>query len=456
MIMSALGFLSGYSLSKTLVVLAAGAVLLCLDLLSRATHRKTHYAFGVALGTVLSLGLMQIAGIMLDPEKNLSGHGLALGFLLLIVTWRMLFGPWDARTKATVLGTFLFWIVFHVLFGEDPTQRTAHLLAIVVALIPAVVWCALFLPYHRERVGTVLCMFFAGMLATAPILFYDALSRRGIDLQFFLFRLTPQSFSQSAQTFVLSEWPHLSMLQINIVSMLVSFLIVGVIEEGSKFWVLRSTGEQLVTSIDDVLQLAILVAIGFAFAENINSSGYFVTFVRDYLVSPDKADWLSFAGNVAGRSVLTSMVHIVSTGVCGYFFGLALFAGPYLQEGENGGRRNFLLDWAQRFFGVSRKTVFRRSMIAVGYTIAVVLHASSNFMVSLPDALPGNPRTVGDLVHSSPGSPLHYVALLLLPTLLYVVGGFVLLTSLFLRKENIKERGRLILADTFVTRETER
>jgi hypothetical protein len=112
-----------------------------------------------------------------------------------------------------------------------------------------------------------------------------------------------------------------------------------------------------------------------------------------------------------------------------------------------------LLDWAHHFFGTDRKTVFRRTMIGLGYLLAILLHAMSNFLVSLPDILPGNPRTLGDLFHAPPGSPLQYFALLLFPTLFYVVGGFIVLTTLFLRKENMQEHGRLVQADAFVLEE---
>jgi hypothetical protein len=62
--------------------------------------------------------------------------------------------------------------------------------------------------------------------------------------------------------------------------------------------------------------------------------------------------------------------------------------------------------------------------------------------VTLPDVLPGNPRTLGALFGSSPDSPLHYFSLLLFPSLLYVVGGFWFLTGLFMSRENEKEMPR--------------
>ncbi|MSR87259.1 PrsW family intramembrane metalloprotease [Candidatus Peribacteria bacterium] len=433
-----------FSLPKTLIVLAVVAVLASLDLVSRIQHKNAQYPLGMVIGTILAFGLITASQVIMSPDVPKHGQGIALGVFLLFIAWRFLFGSWDSQTKATVLGMFTFWIFFHMLSLESPTDRMAHLIAIGTACVPAVVWAFLFLPYHREKLSIVLCMMFAGMLATLPILFYDTLVRGGVEMHFFLFRIVPESFSSSARTFVMGNWPGIPPLQSSLISMMLSFLLVGVIEEGCKLWVLLRAGRQYITSIDDAIQMAVLVAIGFAFAENVTNSGYFVSFAREFLVNPETRNWSAFLGNVAGRSILTSMVHIVSTGLMGYYVGLALFAGPLLKEQQAGGIRYAVLEWCHDIFAIPKRDLYRRLKIITGYAIAIFLHAMSNFLVSLPDALPGNPHSVGDLLHSSPGSPLHMIALLLPPTLLYVVGGFTLLTFLFGKKENMKELGHVV------------
>lgn len=450
--MSELLFPAGFSLTRTLVVLTAVAVLAGLDLVGRTQKRKTRFAFGAVLGTILSVGSMEVTRMLL-ADSSVSGYTMTVGVLLLVVIWRMLFGTWDAGTKATVLGTFLFWIVFQMLAHEEGAQRLAHLIAIGFAIIPAVVWGAIFYPYQRERMSVMLVMFFSGMLSTVPILLYDALQQRGITLDFFLFRLELVSFNRSAHAFVANAWPSLSSVGFSVMTVLVAFICVGLIEEGSKFWVLKRGGERFITSIDDAIQLAIVTAIGFAFAENITSTGYFVDFVQQYLFAPAGPDWMSFIGNVAGRSILTSMVHIVSTGIIGYFFGLAMFAGPSLRHAQAAGRKYRFLTYVHDLFGMRKETIFRRQLLLTGFACAVLLHAASNFLVTLPDILPGNPRTLGDLLGSPPGSPLHLFALLLIPTLVYVVGGFFLLTHLFIRAENRKVWGHTIQTELFVLEE---
>ena len=448
-------FLTEFSGQKTLAVIVMVALLACLDIVGRRKGRKTHFAFGVVIGSVLSAGLIRMGNALLTSGLQQNGYVLGLGIVLLAAVWSMLFGRWQAHTKATVLGTFLFWILLHMLSKESPDARLAHMIAIGVAAIPAGLWCAIFLPYHQERLSVVLTLFFAGAMSTVPILFYDALVRRGATLDFFLFRIETQSFGSSAHSFVGNLWPGMAPVGVSVVSTMVMFLLVGFIEEGSKIWVLLKSGKQYISSIDDMMQMAIVVGIGFAFAENITPTGYFVNFVKQYLMGPGGRDWMAFVGNVTGRSVLTSMVHIVSTGTAGYFLGLATFASPLLKEDEQAGRTHPLLRALHRVFGTRESDIFRREMILIGFVAALVLHGTCNFLVTIPDILPGNPHTLGDLLKSPAGSPMHLFSLLLVPTLLYVVGGFILLTTLFNRKTNAKERGHVVEIETLTLAEEE-
>lgn len=449
-----MGFLSllpGFDPTKTTITLIAVGLLASLDLVQRVKNKNGHYLFACILGTALSAGFIKFTQALFEISSRENPFLMAAGIGLLVIMWRLLFGPWEPETKATVLGTFVFWIMLHMLWKESADQRYAHFIAIGVALIPAAVWCWLFLGYHKERKAAIAMMFFAGMLSTVPILFYDALARRGVELNFFLFSVSPESFGRTTDAFINGHFATFSPLTRSLSSVFLSFLVVGLIEEVSKYWVFKKTGKQSLTSIDDAMQLAVIVAIGFAFAENIANQGYFPAFVRDYLLRPETPEWSAFFGNVMGRSILTSMVHIVSTGVMGYFFGLALFAAPYLQESQARGKRYRIVSYIHGVLRLKEKSIFQVQMVLTGLIAAILLHAFSNFMVTLPDVLPGNPRTLGDLLASPSTSLFNFVSILLFPALLYVVGGFWLLTELFAMKDNMKERGHVVATDTFVS-----
>lgn len=410
------------------------------------------YAFAFGMGTLLTFAMLAFQHSVLGARSGGNPYGMALGIVCIALSWRMLFGPWGVHIKATILGTFIALMAWHLLWKIAPAERTAHYIAIAAAAVPAAIWCVLFLREHAQRISLVLLMFFAGMLSTVPILFYDRLVRSGAEFQFFLFRIVPESFSRSSSAFVegsLSGAP----LRMTLISTLVSFLIVGLIEEVSKCWVAYRSGRHVVRSVDDVMQLAVIVAIGFAFAENILNPSYFPAFVSQHLLQPESPQWGAFIGNVVGRSILTSMVHILSTGVMGYFMGLAIFAGPVVRDVEQKGREYVIAYALSALLRLPEKTVFRAQMYITGIALATVLHGAFNFTVTLPELLPHHPNSVGDILGLGGNSLLHSIPFLLVPSLFYVVGGFWILTTLFARSESEKERGVLVTTDTFV-RET--
>lgn len=438
-----------FSAGKTVIVLCAVMALASIDIVRRVTHKPTHLFFATVLGTSLSLGLIKTVEVFTNASEA-NPYAMALALLLVVLGWKSLFGPWEVQTKLTMLGTFLFWICLHLFAGDPAREQYVRLIAAGTALIPAAVWCMLFLKYHRERMSAVCLVFFAGILSTVPILFYDSLVRKGVEMQFFLFRLKPESFSQTAQNFVSGQLTTSSQAQSVVIVAFISFLFVGLIEEVSKYWVLSRSARQIFSSIDDVMQLSIIAAIGFAFAENIINPMYFQGFVNEFLMHAAGPDVGGFLGNVLGRSVLTSMVHILSTGVMGYFLGLAIFAEPVLKERHERHASFRLLHLLHRALRLREVSVFRVQMLVTGLLSAVLLHGVFNLLVTLPDILPGQPQSVADLIGPSAPSFLGLIPLLLLPALLYVVGGFWLLSTLFMRNENIVERGHVVPQEVFV------
>lgn len=432
---------------KTFAVLLGVAILAALDLTAKYKHKHYHYVFGALLGTVLSAAYLQFVPMLFTAPVVSNPFAIALGVVLIVTAWRLLFGPWETHVKATVLGTFVFWITLTLVLNRTGVDRLTVLIAMAFALIPAAFWCYLFLQYHRQNLSRVFLMFFAGMASTAPILFYDAMVRGNLQLHFFYFRVIPESFNAASQSLVLNQMQGTRSLTTVLLSLALTFVCVALIEEFSKYWVLKKSGQKLFSSIDDVVELSIVVAIGFAFAENILNTSYFPSFVKRYLMDSASRDWFAFVGNVGGRSVLTSMVHIASTGILGYFVGRSIFASQLLAI-EN---RYPFTDLLSKVLDLPRVAVFRSVSVISGLTFAVVSHGLANFLVSVPDALPNNPRTLGALLGSPQGSPLNSVSLVIIPSLLYVVGGFLLLTWLLEWNSNRQERGRLLQQDTFVT-----
>ena len=405
--------------------------------------------FAFLTGSMVSLVILRFVAAMAGGGAGHNPFIIALAVILIIALWKFLFGPWDSKVKAEVFGTFIFWIAIHILRGHTTQEIFATLLAALIAAIPAAIWCLLFLRYHWKRLSVVLLTFFAGMLSTAPILFYDYVVRQGFELHFFLFRITPASFMQSSRTFVnqaLTGEP--GVISASVAVTVVSFALVGVIEEWSKHWVTRKSDPAYFSSVNDVMQLSIIAAIGFAFAENIVNPNYFLAFVTNYLVEPAHPAWIPFFGSIFGRSIITNMVHITCSGVLGYFYGLAFFAKPALEDDRAHGKRHRIIVSLSRITGVSRIELYRHAMMSQGLIIAMGMHSLFDIAVGLPEALPGNPHTIGELLNYA--GPFSGVNLILIPALLYVFGGFALLTYLFHKKADLKEFGYRLHQEVFV------
>lgn len=439
-----------FSAGKTVAVLCAIGALACIDIMRRMQHKRTTIFMAAVLGTILSLGLIRTVDVFLQPGVQDNVYAMALALVLAVIGWRALFSVGDVETKLVMLTSFLFWVSLHMFWQDSAQDWYVRLIAAGTALIPAAGWCWLFLRYHRERLSSVALLFLAGVLSTVPILFYDQLVRRGVEMQFFLFRVKPESFNQAAQTFVNGQLTMSSGISSVFIATLLSFFFVALIEEVSKYWVVSRSGKQIFTSIDDVMQLSIIVAIGFAFAENIVNPVYFSAFVRQYLLHGGAPDIAGFVSNVSGRAVLTSMVHIVSTGVMGYFLGVAVFAAPLLEEQHKRGRVHQVLHWVHRTLRIPEVSLFRVHMLTYGLLSAIALHGAFNFLVTIPELLPGSPQSIADLIGPSAPSFLESIPLLLIPALLYVVGGFWLLTTLFTRVESMQERGHVITKEVVV------
>lgn len=416
-------------------------------------RREQHpYIFAFLMGTIVTWVLIGFSFAFFQTDVRQDPFLLALGITCVITGWRFLFGPWSARVKATVLGTFIFWVSYTLLQTKTHEEILATGLAAIVAFIPVALWCKLFLSYHRERLSYVLLAFFSGILSIVPILFYDALVRHSIEFDFFLFKIVPINFNSSSQNFVQqSVFSSVTGVQATVLITLVTYLIVGIIEEVSKLWVLKHSGQSFFASVNDVLQLAIIVAIGFAFGENLMNPNYFVGFVLQYLIRPASPEWGQFIGNVFGRSVLTNMVHILSTGVMGYFFAQAFFASPLLKEQYAQGKRHPVVQWIHQVLAMKPDKIFEREMVVQGLLLAIGLHAMFDFIVSLPSVLPGNPSTVGELLGSGQGSFLNSISIILLPSMLYIVGGVWLLLTLLSRDTSERQFGQKVATQTFIT-----
>ena len=155
-------------------------------------------------------------------------------------------------------------------------------------------------------------------------------------------------------------------------SVLITFMLVGVIEESMKFFSVKMVDDDYFQSIDDAIEFFIVAALGFSFTENIL---YFYTI------------WIQEgAGNLVlpflFRSSFSTFAHILFSGIFGYYYGLAQFAKPILQE-ELFSKRRLITVYLHKLTSIEKEKLFYKHKMIEGFLIAVLLHASFNIFLEL-------------------------------------------------------------------------
>lgn len=191
------------------------------------------------------------------------------------------------------------------------------------------------------------------------------------------------------------------------VEVLLTFLFVGILEEITKFTAMRITSiRHKLVSVDDAIEMAICAALGFAFAENIL---YFYNIMASR--GPDNI-LLPFIF----RSLFSTFAHLMFSGIFGYYYGLAHFAGPVLQD-EHFKNRWPIFRTLAKIFHLREDVGFKEEKLVQGLLAAVVLHALFNIFLEMNWTF------------------------MIVP---YLTGGFILLNYLLEKKEDHKEYGLLV------------
>jgi RsiW-degrading membrane proteinase PrsW (M82 family) len=278
---------------------------------------------------------------------------------------------------------------FAGIFGAE------HLLFVFLAAIPAAIWLYIFFRHQKENKLLTLATFIAGMLGVVPIFI----------LQHEIIRI--------------EGWIEAIGLSVILV-ILLKGLWVGVYEETVKNWVVRCTGRHFFRNIDDAIQISIIVGLGFAFTEN---ALYFYSIWDNPAISNF---WFYFVF----RSIGSMFLHILGSGIFGYFYGVAHFAKPVLQEELRKGNHFNITKKIHQILHLKSETVFYQEKITEGLLIAAGLHGIFDFLMGMSQH------------YSDAGSALG-TKLWLVSAVPFLVGGYFWLTYLLDRKENHKLYAKL-------------
>ena len=283
------------------------------------------------------------------------------------------------------------------------------LMCVLLAALPVAVWMAAFGLFRRQRLLPVLAVFAGGSVAGCFILAYQYFW--GTQFNFIFFSVQPQDFSSVIRgTDLLSP----------LLASLFVYLSVGFLEEYGKHLVVRFSPRKLFTCVDDVIDFSIVAALGFSFLENI---GYF-------LIAANNGGGTDLFALFVVRSLFVMFVHILCSGVYGYFYGLGYFATPLLEKQHAGARwRLFLPNILHKIFHFRKERVFADEMATFGLLCSMILHGLYDFLLHI------------NLSLGRIGSTELYLHLFVLPMMLVL--GFSWLQNALSRTEDQEKFGYL-------------
>ncbi|MBN2087229.1 PrsW family intramembrane metalloprotease [Candidatus Peregrinibacteria bacterium] len=270
-----------------------------------------------------------------------------------------------------------------------------YIVVFLITIIPFAVWLYLFLWKRNLNKFVTAAVFAGGMIAAKLILIYQDYWEKTINLIFF--KVNPVNFRENIQL-IFSSRP--------ILALFLSFIGVGVMEEFLKFLMLKTIGHRFFKSIDDVIEMAIITALGFAFFENI------VYFFNQW----GQLSTGTFMVFAIFRITIVTMVHILCSGVLGYYFGMAFFASPVLKIEYLKKKKHPVLGFFSTILHLKKENVYHDEMLLIGLVSALSLHAIYDFVLSMEFVVLG--------------LPLHIPIMLL-----YFFGGFWYLNHLLKKKE---------------------
>lgn len=268
------------------------------------------------------------------------------------------------------------------------------LIAIVLAFIPAIAWGYLFYIKDPEPKKWAVFTFLAGMFSVTPIIIYKWSWQYIPNVNIFYYINNIDNHIKIGDFLTIP------------VSVIISFMFVGVIEEYMKHIVVKYTDKKRFRNIDDVMQFSIIAALGFAFIENI----MYFTLIWE------KQGFENLIIAFIFRSIFSTFAHVLFSGIYGYYYGIGHFASPIYKD-TVGRNRSTLIRMIHSIIHLKGSTIFHEEKVAQGLIVAMSLHALFNIALEL-----------------------NYT-LIVIP---FLIIGYFYLSYLFDKKEDHKEYGRIL------------
>jgi len=233
--------------------------------------------------------------------------------------------------------------------------------SIALALVPALAWGVLFYIKRPENRRFSTVTFLAGAAAVFPILLYK------LSWDYFPW-INAFKFADGYKGDYIG-FSHFTILPLSVI---ITFMFVGVIEEVMKYFAVKAADDNKLLTIDDAMEFFIIAALGFAFTENI------LYFYNIWEAEGVKNLFVPFAF----RSVFSTFAHVMFSGIMGYYYGVAHFAKPVLQEEIRANRKHWTILF-HKILSIRKEKLFHQEKTAEGLMIAIGLHAIFNIFLEM-------------------------------------------------------------------------
>ncbi|PIZ72067.1 hypothetical protein COY07_03760 [Candidatus Peregrinibacteria bacterium CG_4_10_14_0_2_um_filter_43_11] len=144
-----------------------------------------------------------------------------------------------------------------------------------------------------------------------------------------------------------------------------TILFLGIIEEYIKHLIVRLTDDKKLRDIDDAITLSVMVGLAFALIETIV-----------YAISTGDFALIIY------RSFLSLPIHLIASGIFGYYYGLAHFAKPIVKT-EGGGDKIYHSGWLPKILKCRRSTLYADGKMTEGLFFASLFHAVTNVLFEI-------------------------------------------------------------------------
>ena len=229
------------------------------------------------------------------------------------------------------------------------------LIAIGLATLPVFIWMNFLFQKKDVSKKTLIKVFLFGVFSVLPLL--------GIQ---YIWLFHPE--------FDVYEIAQKSATDIHL-GFLFTFIAVGIFEEITKFNMLRHLkwAKVEIKSINDAMRYILVIALGFAFTENIL---YFLDIIRT-------AHLGELFSAVVFRAIFTTAGHMTFSSIVAYYYAIGKFGNPILELDRWTGRQHKFLAYLQEKLGFKESNIFHIQQTLEGLYLAMGLHALFNFSLQM-------------------------------------------------------------------------